>query len=81
MDWRARYSVMQCIQIIGEAVSRLGADFEAAYPIIPWRQISGMRNRLVHGYDNVSEVVLWQTLTEHLPRLLTQVESLLAEIG
>ena len=38
-----------------------------------------MRNRLIHGYDNVDETILWRTVTEKLPLLLTQVENILAE--
>ena len=78
-DWRKRYLLLQCVQIVGEAAKRLGADFEAAYPFIAWRQIFGMRNRLVHEYDEVDSTVLWQTATEKLPTLLTQVENILAE--
>ena len=78
-DWRARYALVRCVEIIGEAGSRLGREFEEAHPQTPWRLAAGMRNRLIHGYDNVDEIILWRTVTERLPLLLTQVENILAE--
>ena len=78
-DWRTRYALTLCVQIVGEASTRLGGEFQAAYPQIPWRQIIGIRHHLVHGYDTVDEITLWQTITEDLPLLLTQVENILAE--
>ena len=78
-DWRASYALIRCVEIIGEAVGRLGGEFEAAYPQTPWRLAAGMRNHLIHGYDNVDETILWRTVTEKLPLLLTQVENILAE--
>ncbi len=78
-DWTAQYALVRCVEIVGEAVNRLGTDFEAAYPQTPWRQIAGMRNHLVHGYDRVDDRILWRTVTKRLPTLLTQVEIILAE--
>ena len=48
-------------------------------PGIPWSAIIGLRNRLIHGYDAVDFDVLWQILTADLPRLITELESCLAE--
>ena len=51
------------IEIIGEAAARVPADFQSAHDQIPWPQIVAMRNRLVHGYDEVDLDVLWDTIT------------------
>ena len=77
--WRLRLAILKIVEIIGEAARRLGLEFEAAHPEILWRKIQGMRNRLVHGYDEVIDAVVWQTVTEDLPALLLQVEKILAE--
>ena len=77
--WRLRLAILKSVEIIGEAAGRLGPEFEAAHPDIRWRKIQGMRNRLVHGYDEVIDAVVWQTVTEDLPMLLLQVEKILAE--
>ena len=62
---------------IGEAANRLGEDLEAPHPTIPWRQMAGMRNRLIHGYDDVDASILWRIINDDLPKLLAQVESIL----
>ena len=46
-------AILRCVEIVGEAASRVPADTQQRYPNIPWPQIIGMRNRLVHGYDIV----------------------------
>ena len=50
----------------------------AAYPQLPWRLMTGMRNRLIHGYDIVDPAVLWDTITLDLPDLIGHVETILA---
>ena len=79
-DWRTRYVLIHCVQIVGEAASRMGTEFHSAHPEIPWGRILGMRNRLVHGYDDVNEDLFWLTVTDDLPVLLTQVENILAAL-
>lgn len=62
-------------EIVGEASSRVSKRGQAAIPEIPWPRIGGMRNRLVHGYDQVDLDVLWSTVTENLPPLIVAVEA------
>ena len=50
------------------------SDTTAAHPEIPWRQIVGMRNRLVHGYFDVNLRRLWETVQRDIPRLILQLE-------
>jgi len=65
------------IEIVGEAANRLPIEDQARYPSIPWREIVGMRNRLVHGYDAVDLDVLWDTVKEDLPELIKELERIL----
>ena len=51
------------------------------YPQIPWRSIKGMRNRIVHDYENVDLAVLWGTITKSLPTLIENIDSLLASLA
>ena len=46
-------------EIVGEATKRLPADFREQYPDIPWKKMAGMRDRIIHGYDNVNLDVVW----------------------
>ena len=48
------------------------------YPSIPWQEIIGMRNRLIHGYDDIDFEILYQTITEDFPPLITQLEKLVS---
>jgi uncharacterized protein with HEPN domain len=65
-------SLVRLLEIVGEAANRTPARERAKYPGIPWAQIVGLRNRLIHGYDNVDFDILWQIVTEDLPPLIVQ---------
>ena len=64
---------------IGE-LSKLGLDagFIASYPHIPWRQMYGMRNRLVHDYEGIRLQIVWETISTDFPSLKTSLEAILA---
>ena len=79
-DIRLYYSVMKNIEVVGEAANMLTKDFKEQYPELPWRQIVKMRNVLVHGYAQVSDVDLWETATKDIKVLLGQVESYLSNV-
>lgn len=68
------------IQIIGEASSRLTAEFKASHPEVPWRQIEKMRHILVHDYYQVSNEVLWSVVQEDIPILKQQIEAILSQL-
>ncbi|MDR1061625.1 MAG: DUF86 domain-containing protein [Clostridiales bacterium] len=59
---------------IGEQAGRLDDDFYKAHNEIPWRQIIGVRNRIVHGYDDVDAPLIWQIIQEDLPELAKRLE-------
>jgi uncharacterized protein with HEPN domain len=72
-------AVIRCIGAIGEAAGRVSVEMRSAHPEIPWSAIVGMRNRLVHEYDAIDAVEVFNTVREDLPPLLEQIESLLPE--
>lgn len=63
-------AVLHLIQALGEAASRTSAAFRGVHPDIPWAEVIGMRNRIVHGYDDVNEDLVWETATEGVDQLL-----------
>jgi len=58
------------LEIVGEAAKHVSPEFQAAQPGVPWAAAARMRDRLVHHYFDVNLDILWQTVTEDLPRLL-----------
>lgn len=74
-----RSGVARKIEIIGEATRRLSEEFRAAHPLVPWRQMVGMRDRLIHGYDDIDWGKVWKVATEELPPLEESLAALLSE--
>jgi len=75
-DLRTRRAVERNIEIVGEALSRI-LKFDSTISISNSRKIVDTRNRIVHGYDSVSDEVVWGIVTQHLPVLKTEVQELL----
>jgi uncharacterized protein with HEPN domain len=61
--------VIRQLEIIGEAAKRLSAEFRGSHSAIPWRQITGMRDKLIHDYFGVDLKAVWQTATMDVPDL------------
>ena len=80
-DRRTQLSVVKSIEIVGEAASRVDDDIRRAHPAIPWRDIVGMRNRLVHGYFDIDLRLVWDTVETDLPDLIEQLERLVPRDG
>jgi len=58
------------LEIIGEAASRVSTSFRNAHPEIPWRQIIGQRNVLIHEYGEIKQERIWKTVRENIPQLI-----------
>jgi uncharacterized protein with HEPN domain len=69
-------ALLHLIQMLGEAASRVSAAFREAHPELPWGQMVGMRNRIVHGYDHVDPDVGWRVATEDVEPVLAALERL-----
>jgi uncharacterized protein with HEPN domain len=71
-------AVIRQIEIIGEAAKRLSEGFRTAHSDIPWRQISGMRDILIHAYDHVDIDEVWNVADMSIPVLIKQIEPLIS---
>lgn len=70
-------SLVRLLEIVGEAANRIPLENQQQYPAIPWQQIIGLRNRLIHGYDAVDFDILWQIVTVDLPPLVNVLREIL----
>lgn len=62
---------------IGELANKVSSEFQDTNPSIPWRMIYGLRNRIVHDYEGVNLVLIWDIVCEDLPELLDQLKKLI----
>jgi uncharacterized protein with HEPN domain len=72
-------AVAKALELIGESGRKVSDSFRAAHPGLPWNEIKGMRNVLVHEYEHVNWSRIWETLTVSIPALLAQIEPLLPD--
>ena len=63
--------------ILGEAANRISQSFQQAHSEIPWRRMIGLRNRIVHGYDEVDWEIVWNVAEHELPKLVPPLRDLL----
>ena len=76
-DRMLRNAVERNIEIIGEAAKRISENFQTSHPEIPWRNIIGLRNILIHEYGEVKSERIWIVATERIPELIALLIPLL----
>jgi uncharacterized protein with HEPN domain len=69
------FGLVRAIEVVGEAAARVSPAGRQELPDVPWTQIVGMRNRLVHAYFDVDLGILWDTVTVALPELLARIRA------
>lgn len=70
-------SLIRLVEVIGEAAAKIKQDDYDKYPAMPWTQVVGMRNRLIHGYDEVDLNILWDTIEIDLPMLVKELKKII----
>lgn len=75
-DRRAQLAILNTVEIVGEAASRVSADTQEAHPDLPLPKIIGLRDRLVHAYFEVSLERVWDTVQRDIPAFISQLELL-----
>jgi uncharacterized protein with HEPN domain len=70
-------ALVRLLEIVGEAAYQTSKKVRDQHAAIPWPQIIGLRNRLIHGYDAVDLDILWQIIQEDLPPLIAELEKVL----
>lgn len=71
------YALVRAMEIVGEAASQVTQDTREMFPQIPWKAITGMRNKVIHDYVAIDHNVVWDTVQFDLPELIAQLEEIL----
>ena len=80
-DDRTTYAVLRALEIIGEAAKRVPVAVRDRSPDVPWPEMAGMRDKLIHGYHGVDLRVVWRTVQSDLPEVIEKVRELRAQLG
>lgn len=73
-------AVVRNIEIIGEAIQQLPEELHIQYPSVPWKQIVGARNKVIHEYFGVDEKIVWKTVQEDIPVLKQQILTIVQDL-
>jgi uncharacterized protein with HEPN domain len=78
-DFRINFAVVRALEIVGEATKRLPMTLRDQYPSIPWKEMAGMRDRIIHGYDNVNFRIVWDTVKKRIPIVKPQIQQIITD--
>ena len=78
-DRQLRFAVVKCLEIVGEAAGYVSDEVQLKLSDVPWPQIVGMRNRIVHGYYDINLDIVWATIQKDISPLIEALEKYLAD--
>ena len=78
-DDKTAYAVIRALEIIGEATKKVPQNIKERYPQVAWREMAGIRDKLIHDYFGVNLEVIWKTVQEDLPTLKPRILQILQE--
>ena len=78
-DEKLTLALTRLLEIVGEASSQISPETKSRFSTIPWKKIVGMRNQLIHGYAQVDLDILWQTIKDDIPPLVTELQKIIDE--
>jgi uncharacterized protein with HEPN domain len=79
-DDKTVYAVIRSLEMIGEAAKKIPSNLRRLYTDIPWKSLSGMRDKLIHDYMGVSTEVVWRTVKEDIPLVYPMISKMLEAI-
>jgi len=75
-DQKALFAIIRAVEIMGEASARVSDETRKKHSQIPWRDITAMRNRLIHGYFDVDTDIVWNTVSNEIPTLIHYLKAI-----
>lgn len=79
-DKKTVFAVTRAIEIIGEATKNIPDLLRKKYPQVPWKDMAGMRDKLIHEYFGIDVDVLWKTVTQDIPQLKALIQKVIDDI-
>lgn len=79
-DEKTSSAVIQKFEIIGEAVKNIPLFIKEKYPDIQWKNMAGMRDRLIHGYFGIDYFIVWETIKSDVPEIISSISHILDDI-
>jgi uncharacterized protein with HEPN domain len=76
-DETLKRAIVRSIEIIGEAAKKIPADFKVKWSSIQWKNMAGMRDRLIHDYIGINYSIVWDVIKNKIPELNTQIQDIL----
>ncbi len=80
-DDRTTFAVVRALEIIGEATKNIPARIRSMYPEVPWKQMAGTRDKIIHEYFGVDLTIVWKTAKEEVPAVRPVIEKVLQELS
>jgi uncharacterized protein with HEPN domain len=79
-DEKTAYAVVRALEILGEAAKRIPQEVRDAHPDVPWRAMTGIRDKLIHDYVSVNLEIVWKTVLEDLPVIAPSIDRIIESI-
>ena len=76
-----QYATLRALEIIGEATKNLSDELKTENPSVDWKNIAGMRDKLIHAYFGVNLPLVWETVKKDLPQLKLQAQKMLENVN
>jgi uncharacterized protein with HEPN domain len=79
-DTRTQDAVLRNVKVIGEAVKQLSSSLKQKHPALPWKDMAGMRDKVIHHYFGINYDIVWTVAREEAPRYVPAIESILRQL-